>query len=515
MDSYDLDTVLMGLGEGVEWTARHAVEGTQIFGGIGSGKTSGSGAFIAKKFLQNGYGGLVLSVKPGELEENWLPYCQETNRLDDLIVVKPCNRNHFNFISYELNHSSGDKGAIDNLAHTLKTVLNASRQNRGGQNDDFWEDALDMLLFNVLDLCYWAYGKRINIDKISDVVNSLPGSEKDYRQNKERLDANKKAKTKKQSRKAFFNAFDAVENLVAIEISNARDAFERAYPDKELGNKYIHLTAYKKYAKLKNYFRDSFVPLADKTKSIVEHMLKGLLFRLSREPVYSLLCGHQQNFQPEHCIGGKIIFIDLPVKDYDKVGKDAQILFKYIWQRAMERRDVQKDGGRPVFLWADEAQNFLHEHDIDYQATARSSRVCTVYLTQNLPNYYAHLGGREGEYHVKSFIGTMGTKIFHANADVETNDYASALCGKIYYTKKNTSFQTSGDFSSSESQSLELIEALRPEKFVSLATGGKQNNYTVQAYLHRQGTPMIWHDKARKHYKRNFKFIQLTQKIRS
>ena len=49
MSSYDLDTPLLELGEGVKWTARHAVEGTQIFGGIGSGKTSGSGQTLALK----------------------------------------------------------------------------------------------------------------------------------------------------------------------------------------------------------------------------------------------------------------------------------------------------------------------------------------------------------------------------------------------------------------------------------------------------------------------------------
>ena len=70
MEDYDLDTPILHLGDGVTWTARNAVEGVQIFGGIGSGKTTGSGETLAKKYLSQGYGGLVLTVKPNELEEH-------------------------------------------------------------------------------------------------------------------------------------------------------------------------------------------------------------------------------------------------------------------------------------------------------------------------------------------------------------------------------------------------------------------------------------------------------------
>ena len=36
------------------WKVRDAFAGVQIFGGIGSGKSSGSGKTIAKSFLKNG-----------------------------------------------------------------------------------------------------------------------------------------------------------------------------------------------------------------------------------------------------------------------------------------------------------------------------------------------------------------------------------------------------------------------------------------------------------------------------
>ena len=91
MNSFDLDTTLIELhgenGAG-EWTVRDAVEGVQIFGGIGSGKTSGSGRMIALKYLKAGFGGLVLTVKPDE-KEDWVGYARLAGREDDLIVVEP------------------------------------------------------------------------------------------------------------------------------------------------------------------------------------------------------------------------------------------------------------------------------------------------------------------------------------------------------------------------------------------------------------------------------------------
>jgi len=55
MELFDLDQPIIELVSATEknyWTIRHAVEGVQIFGGIGSGKTSGSGRMLALKYLK-------------------------------------------------------------------------------------------------------------------------------------------------------------------------------------------------------------------------------------------------------------------------------------------------------------------------------------------------------------------------------------------------------------------------------------------------------------------------------
>jgi hypothetical protein len=201
-----------------------------------------------------------------------------------------------------------------------------------------------------------------------------------------------------------------------------------------------------------------------------------------------LFCRDESTVTPEDCRSGKIIVINLPVKIYDKVGRDCQIMFKYIWQRAMERTLANTEQSRVCFLWADEAQHFIHEHDADFQATARSSQVATVYLTQNLPNYYANMGGSKYNYKTQSFLGTLATKIFHANADTQTNEYAARLIGRAERVRR------SGGVSESENDSSQNINfniendfAVQPEAFALLENGGKSNNFEVEAIMHFQG----------------------------
>lgn len=78
---WDLDSPLLYFSDhaGDAWRIRDACEGTQIFGATGSGKTSGSGRALARSFLQNDFGGLVLCAKTDE-PELWFRYAEEAGR---------------------------------------------------------------------------------------------------------------------------------------------------------------------------------------------------------------------------------------------------------------------------------------------------------------------------------------------------------------------------------------------------------------------------------------------------
>lgn len=481
IESFELDETLIPFTSDkgkTDWTIRDAVEGVQIFGGIGSGKTSGSGRKLALSYLQKGFGGLVLTAKPDE-KELWTAYCTSTNRIDDLIVIEPGGEHRFNFLEYESSGRHGGVSYTENIVQVLKTVIRSSEEKSGGKSDDpFWESALDMLMFNVIDLCLLAYGE-VSVEAMYDIVQTAPQKDK--------------PSEKKSRPGSFDHAYRLCQQKVNTQIN---DLFAGLSPEqmascKEDANLYeLVITESLPDAKLlkliDQFFIEHYRNLSEKTRSIIEFSFAGFLFRLLKEPIYSLFCHGASTVIPEDSLDGKIILLNLPVKLYHKVGRDSQILFKYVWQRAMERRQ-NNDNARPVFLWADEAQNFLHEYDAEYQATARSSRIATVYISQNIPNYYANMGGHKSEYRVKSFLGTLATKIFHANADVETNTYASDLIGEAYAESVQRSRTLAGEFSSGETISFELQKMIQPREFNELKTGGPLNNNVTEAIMHLQG----------------------------
>ena len=459
MGGYNLDgtiTIFTGPRGRYGWTLRQAVEGLQIFGGIGSGKTSGSGRTIALEYLRCQFGGLVLTVKNDE-RKLWEQYCEETGRLNDLIVISPDSNQRFNFINYEMNRKGRSKERTDNLVHVLQTIINVDKQHgESSNNEAFWQNSLNMLMYAVIDLCQLAYGK-VTLDRIIAIAQSIPKN----------MDALKKP------------------SLYSTEFGQAMLAIRDKRNAANMSDKEFRL-----YKNTEDYIINNYIGLADKTRSTIEQYFLGTLASLHRDPIYSLFCSNDEDtFTPEDSLDGKIILLDIPIKEFDKVGRNVQILFKYIWQRSMERRK-QDSLFRPVFLWADEAQNFIHEHDITYQATARSQRICTVYLTQNLPNYYNQIGGKEAENMIASFLGTMGTKIFHANVDKKTNDYAADLIGKDFIPL-NLAGHSSGagepSFSSNESKPLHHI--VPPERFAFLRTGGEINDNTVDSIIHCQNPP--------------------------
>ena len=124
-DYENLDTPLYHFNQTEVFTIRQACEGVQIFGGIGSGKTSGSGQALAKSYLRAGFGGLVLCAKKDECE-TWQEYARETNRENDLIIFDESGDWRFPFLQYEVNRAGKGAGFTDNLVRLFTTVYELS-----------------------------------------------------------------------------------------------------------------------------------------------------------------------------------------------------------------------------------------------------------------------------------------------------------------------------------------------------------------------------------------------------
>jgi hypothetical protein len=198
------------------------------------------------------------------------------------------------------------------------------------------------------------------------------------------------------------------------------------------------------------------------------------------------------NVRPEDTFDGKIIIVDLPVQDLRLAGRIANLAWKYCFQTAVLRRTPPKGGYlRPVFLWADEAQNFVSRFDAQYQAVARSAGGCTVYLTQNRESYRLALKNYDA---VDSLLGNLQAKFLCQNSG-ETNEWASKLLGERWKHINSTNVgQMTGDnnpnqnrHNSGVSRAEQKRHFIEPAAFTTLKRGGMLNDYRVECVVYNGG----------------------------
>ncbi len=161
------------------WSLDHAFQGVQVFGGTGSGKSTGSGQAIARAFLDANLGGLVLTAKADEAGV-WRQYAKDANRERDLIVVEEGAGYRFNFLRYELKRPGVGAGHTENLVNLFCSVLEASERRNGqsGSSDSYWQRTLKQLLRNAIDLAVLAIDD-LDLPSLYRIVTSAPVSRAD------------------------------------------------------------------------------------------------------------------------------------------------------------------------------------------------------------------------------------------------------------------------------------------------------------------------------------------------
>ena len=507
------------------WTVDDAMKGTSILGGTGSGKTSASGKALAKQFLKQGWGGLVLCAKTDEAEL-WEDYCRQAGRYKDCIVfrkgaVHPEKSKYegelmvFNPLHYEMNRAGQGAKEAQNITNIFMNIYRMGNRVSGDgdtKEERFWDTALKRCLNRIIEIINYAgeeltyknmvnvifsavniTDKRINrvLDILKDEENGINsdedeenGEEEEYENNEidedEEEDETKDGKAtneKAEKEKEPVKEKDYCLFCIAQALFNTRDK-----PNNSIEVNTIEL-AYQ-------YFSQTLPAMGEKTRTTIIESFMGLA-----EPFLSgLLSVHFSgvtNIFPEQTFTeNKIIIMDFSVKEFLDAGIMAQCIFKLIFQQAIERRKV-KDNPTPVFLWADEAQYFVNPYDQIFLTTARSSRAATVFLSQNISNYLVIMGTGEGaKAKVDSFMGNLTTKIFHANSDAETNEYASRLIGQAiaYMTNKGTSSSfMSMSFQVSEGLNSQYLPQIQPREFTILKSGGSLNDFEVDSVVFVSG----------------------------
>jgi type IV secretory pathway TraG/TraD family ATPase VirD4 len=339
--------------------------------------------FLARAFLEFGMGGLVLCAKPEEAE-HWIKLAEKAGRAADLRVVSPEGSYRFNFLDYEMNQQGRGGGITENAVSVLMQCAEIAN---GPHNRDqgVWERSMKQLLRNSVDLCRLAR-EPLKIRTIYRV---------------------------------------AVETGFAGQLLMQAEALPHDEAD------------FEDLETVRDYFLKEWVTMAERTRSSIVMTLTSMADPFLRGALRDL-CAKDTNLTPEDAFSGKIILVDLPVKEFNEMGRYAGVIWKYLFQRAAEPRVGQK---LPLFLYADEAQFFVTSTDADFQSTARSASVAAAYLTQNLANLYA----RVRKEYVNSLLGNLQTKLFHQNADKETNHWAAETVSKVFFQRESTSVSTRVD----------------------------------------------------------------------
>lgn len=440
------------------WTLRDAMEGTQIIGSTGSGKSRYSGAAFAVGLLRAGLGGLVLTVKPDERFQ-WCEYARLAGRVEDLVVVDVSAKNTFNFLDYECRCAT-DAKLTHNLVNLFLTAASSGEEQQS-LAEPFWRDSQEALLTNAFDLDILAY-ESCQLRQVIDIIRDAPQSRAEVRSTKWRRES------------ACWRALSCAAN-------NKLTAPRRA--DLE---------------ECAAYWLVEFAQLAQRTRSVIITSILSKATRLLRSPYRELFCSDgPSTATPDVSHRGKIVILDLPVKTFGETGRLAQLLYKTVWQQATERRAPQLDANsptfdpsqRPVFLWVDEAQHFVTRHDMLFQQTARSAQAAAFFITQGISNYRAQLGSANGQAIAESLLGGFQTKVFHQSGDPTTIEWAERLFGRgrVFLNGRGV---TSKDETVSRNTQESYLPLVPATTFTTLKKGGPQSNHMAEALVFQGGR--IW-----------------------
>ena len=445
---------LLSLSPADTFTVRSATEGFHAYGGNGRGKTSGPGQAFAKAYMRAGFGGIALTAKADECALIGR-YARETGREDDVIVFSPEERWRFNFLAYEQRRPRGG-GLTENIVKLFTTVIEAGDRGEagGGKHDRYWKNALQQLLRNGIDLPLLARPhENLSVARLNEIISSAPRS-------LDMLDSEHWQKTSL--------CYRMLEEALARE-----DLTEIQKRDLDLTGK---------------FWLNEFPQLPFETRGSIISTFTTTADVFLRGPIGELF-STGLNVVPELTHEGAILIIDLPVKLYGQVGIFSQILMKYVWQQAAERRDLSRTH-RPIFIWADESHNFVNEQDVLFQTTARSTaRACTVYMTQTRPNYLWALGGEDkGAALTDSLMGVLQTHCFCGNSDPATNAWAASYFAKGWQQRSQSGVShNQGNQGSNAGFSDSLEHHVREEEFQTLPRGGTEYGLQVGAIIGQGG----------------------------
>jgi hypothetical protein len=440
-------------------TLRDALSGgIAIFGGTGSGKTSGSGKLIGEALVRlPGSGGLILAAKTEDLPM-WQRLFERCGRRGDLLVFDPSRDLRMNFLNYEMERSGGHTRNITKAITTIAETLR-SGDTKGGDSDEFWVREQERMIYNAVHMVKLATDRVDAWDLQRLVTGAAPSVEQ-------------------------------------LQNPAWRKGFHCLLLDRAFQSSNITLEEQRDFELALDYWVSEIPAMADKTRSSIMVGVLGILHVFNTGVVREMVSGGT-NCSPDDMQAGKWILVNMAPSQWGEIGSFICAGWKYLTQKAILRRQAKP--GDPInVIWCDEAHLFVNSHDHHYLAQCRSRLACMVFLSQSLPSYYAALKGESGKNQTEALQANFHTKIFHALGDYPTAEWASNLIGR-----RRTTF-IGGSMAPAESVYDELFgrsrftgsfseqmsPTLEPKEFMNgLRMGGAANGFMADAIVVRSGQP--------------------------
>jgi len=464
LPAYHPETIIRQWDDGDAFRLADAQTGVIVTGSTGSGKTSAIAQHLAFGYMANQFGGLVLCAKKEECQQ-WRQWAAKCGREDDLVVVNADGDWRYNFMEDEASRPGEGGGFIINIVALLDETTGAiagGGKGDGGGDNKIWEDALHTLNSHAVALPVLA-GLKVSLPLLRDITSSA-------------------AQTLEQVNDPEWQKTSVCHQILKEADAATKDGDPEVRAD---------------FEECRTYWTKDFPSYSDKTRSSILLGFTVLIHPLVTRPLRKLF-SRDTNVRPEDTFDGKIIIINLPTQEFRLAGRIANLIWKYCFQCAVLRRVQPADRKsflRPVFLWADECQNFVSKSDSEYQATARSAGGCTVFLTQNRESLRRVLKNDDA---VGSLLGNLQAKFFCQNTG-ETNLWASGILGQRYVnitsTNAGQSRQTQPllappqlpNHNAGVTRSQDKRFFVEPAEFTTLKRGGPQFNYQVECIVFKGG----------------------------
>jgi hypothetical protein len=424
-------------------TLEKACENVLVTGATGSAKTTAVLALIAKTYLCNGFGGLVLCAKEDEADR-WREYLDQTGRAADGRFFGIGAGLYFNFLEHE---ASRPGVFLENLVEMMLRVSTTQRVQSHGGDSEFWIPQKKKLIRNALELLMLA-GERITLPGVYAVMRDTPQDAA--------VAKNRRARN---------------EGVVFQFLSRAESRAQSPRQKKAITDL------------LDFYLREW--PMLDKEVRLdVEADFTGTFDPLCRGELGELFCT-TTNVTPEECFNGAIIVVNIPERVHYEAARHCGLIWAQCFQRAADRRRYVAPTTRPLFEMIDECHLFAGDDDHLFSSTSRSQGVSIVRACQNYPLLKSGYGNPDK---VDGMAGNHVTKICCRNDDPQTVDWLSKMAGERMQPRMSVSANGRAggdDYSLSISESKERV--CPSWRFAHLANAGAEHGGIAEAVLIRPG----------------------------